>query len=219
MNGFKQCPHGHFYQETLSECPYCKNVSGNIKDSRTVSIDLDSNSSTTLTDAMPNNHGASTSAPTKTQVMGDVDTGAETIPVSPSNPVVKNSNRTVFGDEVTEISADGTQKVKFQQRSTRKLVGWLVSYSFDPMGVDFKLYEGRNIIGRDVDCNVTVNDGLMSGKHAILLYKNDKYKISDNMSSHGTFVNDIDIEDEHYELHDGDMIKLGSTIFKFKTSF
>lgn len=215
MNGFKQCPNGHFYQESLSECPYCQNSNGSLRDNKTVNIDLDTAGPTqiqpTLGDAIPTG--------TKTQVMGDFGTDAPTIPVSPSNPVVKNSNRTVFGDDVTETSADGTQKVKFQQRSTRKLVGWLVSYSFDPMGVDFKLFEGRNIIGRDVDCNITVNDGLMSGKHAILLYKNDKYKISDNMSSHGTFVNDIDIEDEHYELHDGDMIKLGSTILKFKTSF
>jgi pSer/pThr/pTyr-binding forkhead associated (FHA) protein len=215
MNGFKQCPNGHFYQESLSECPYCQNANGGLKDNKTVSIDIDTAGPTQVQPTQ----GVSTPTSTKTQVMGDFGTDAPTIPVSPSNPIGKNSNRTVFGDEVLETAKDGSQQVKFQQRSTRKLVGWLVSYSFDPMGVDFKLYEGRNMIGRDIDCNVTVNDGLMSGKHAILLFKNDKYKISDNMSSHGTFVNDIDIEDEHFELHDGDVIKLGATVFKFKTSF
>ena len=218
MNGFKRCPNGHFYQESLSECPYCQNANGNLKDSRTVNIDLDSKNSTIPTQVQPT-QGSPSSTGTKTQVMGDFGTDAPTIPVSPSNSIGKSSNQTVFGDEVLETAQDGSQQVKFQQRSTRKLVGWLVSYSFDPMGVDFKLYEGRNMIGRDVDCNVTVNDRLMSGKHAIILFKNDKYKISDNMSSHGTFVNDIDIEDEHYELHDGDIIKLGATIFKFRKSF
>lgn len=213
MNGFKQCPNGHFYQESLSECPYCQNSSGSLSDNKTVGIDLDTAGTTQI---QPTS-GDAISTSTKTQVIGDFGTDLPTAPVPPANPI--NNNRTVFGDEVVEIGADGTQKVKFQQRSTRKLVGWLVSYSFDPMGVDFKLFEGRNVIGHDVECNITVNDGLMSGKHAILLYKNDKYKISDNMSSHGTFVNNIDIEDEHYELHDGDIIKLGGTVFKFKTSF
>lgn len=222
MNGFKQCPNGHFYQESLSECPYCKNVNGNFKDSRTVSIDLE-NSSTTQAPTKTqvyNPQGSSTSTETKTQIVGDGGSNVGTIPVSPNrSPVVSKPNATIFGDEILETIGDGKQQVKIQQRSTRQLVGWLVSYSFDPMGVDFKLFEGRNIIGRDMDCNITVNDSFMSGKHAILLYKNGKYKISDNMSTHGTFVNDTDIEDEHFELHDGDIIKLGATIFKFRTSF
>lgn len=216
MNGFKQCPNGHFYQESLSECPYCKNANGGLKDSKTVPVDLD----TTDTTQVQPTQGGSTTTSTKTQIMGGFGTDAPTVPVSPSNPVGRNNNRTMFGGDVfSEPEGDDKPQSNAQPRSTRKLVGWLVTYSFDPMGVDFKLYEGRNMIGRDIDCNVTVNDGYMSGKHAILLFKNDKYKISDNMSSHGTFVNDIDIEDEHFELHDGDVIKLGATVFKFKTSF
>ena len=39
------------------------------------------------------------------------------------------------------------------------------------------------------------------------------YRFGDRLSF------DIDIEDEHFELHDGDVIKLGATVFKFKTSF
>lgn len=214
MNGFKQCPNGHFYQESLGKCPYCQNANGDVRDNKTEVINLGSNSEGP-TEAQPT-IGNSVTTGTKTQIFGDSQTETQTMPTS-QRPKTTHT-RTVFGDEIIESSPDGTQRVKFQQRSTRKLVGWLVSYSFDPMGVDFKLFEGRNIIGRDVDCNVTVNDGLMSGKHAVLLYKNDRYKISDNMSTHGTFVNNVDIEDEHFELHDGDVIQLGGTVFKFRTS-
>ena len=94
----------------------------------------------------------------------------------------------------------------------------MVTYSFDAMGVDYKLYEGRNVIGRDQDCNITVNDGMISGKHAILLFRADKYSLTDNQSSHGTFVNDEDIELEPCYLNDGDIIRMGETIFKFRTS-
>lgn len=215
MNGFKKCSNGHYYQESLSECPYCKNGNGNLNDSTTVNIDLGESDPTATLPTILN----PVSTGTKTQIMETPGTDTPTVPVSP-HPGGKNTpNHTVFGDEIIETTQNGSQQVVIQKRSTRKLVGWLVSYSFDPMGVDFKLFEGRNIIGRDVDCNITVNDGLMSGKHAILLYRDNKYKISDNLSTHGTFVNDIDIEDEHCELHDGDSIKLGATIFKFRTSF
>jgi pSer/pThr/pTyr-binding forkhead associated (FHA) protein len=67
-----------------------------------------------------------------------------------------------------------------------------------------------------MDCNITVPDKLMSGKHATILFKNGKFKIKDELSSHGTFLNERDIEDEHIELHENDFIRMGETIFKFK---
>jgi pSer/pThr/pTyr-binding forkhead associated (FHA) protein len=67
-----------------------------------------------------------------------------------------------------------------------------------------------------MECNITVPDKTMSGKHATILFKNDKFKIKDELSSHGTFVNDRDIEEETVELHDNDIIRLGETILKIK---
>ena len=152
-----------------------------------------------------------------TSTMGGTKTkfGNETVPMggpasvdtrpAPQSP----NNRTVFGDG-SDVSSG--------YRTTRKLVGWLVSYSLDKMGVDFKLYEGRNIIGRDMDCNITVNDGMVSGKHAVLLYRANKYSITDSQSSHGTFVNGEDIDLDPRYLSDGDTIKIGQTTFLFRTS-
>jgi hypothetical protein len=142
----------------------------------------------------------------ETQLYTEQKDGNKTRIVLPKTPE-QQSNRTVFGD-----------KVKGGYRSSRKLVGWLVSYSFDPLGADFRLYEGRNEIGRDAACNITVPDKTMSGRHATILFKNDKFKIKDELSSHGTLVNDADIEDDTVELHDGDVIKMGETVFKFKTT-
>ena len=131
------------------------------------------------------------------------------------------SNRTVFGDDFDTggTSAQGQQGTSQGYRSTRKLVGWLVTYSLDPMGVDFKLYEGRNIIGRDLDCNITVNDNMVSAKHAVILFRSGKYSITDQQSSHGTFVNGEDIDLEPRYLNDGDSINMGKTTFKFRTAF
>ncbi len=128
-------------------------------------------------------------------------------------------SRTVFGDEEEEIRNYNVQgEPKKTPRYVRKLVGWLVTYSLDELGVDYKLYEGRNVIGRDTDSNITVNDCRMSGKHAVLLFRANKYSLTDCQSSHGTFVNDEDIELEPRYLKDGDVIRMGNTVFKFRTS-
>jgi hypothetical protein len=193
MKGFTKCNNGHYYKEELGACPYCRG--GNIA---------------TETNTVSEN------APTQivTQPVDD----NKTKPVGGFGSLhVPSGTKTVFGDEVQK-EIGGTKMTEKEYRSARMLVGWLVTYSFDKMGADFKLYEGRNLIGRDADCNITLHDPMISGKHAVILFKNDRYKIKDELSSHGTWVNDKDIEDEHVELHDGDLIRLGETLFTFKSS-
>lgn len=214
-NEYKQCPNGHYYQG--DSCPYCKSGGGAAANNNTMKTEVFGNQgmdSHRPTETVPNMGGGIGGS--KTIV---ADGGALSSAPSTPRPVSNGgaspmSGRTMFGDE--EMSAGGGQN---SFREARKLVGWLVSYTLDPLGVDFKLYEGRNIIGRDMDCNITVNDNMVSSKHAVLLFRAGKYSITDSQSSHGTFVNDVDIELEPLYLQDGDVIKVGQTIFKLRTSF
>ena len=99
-------------------------------------------------------------------------------------------------------------------------MGWIVSFSNDPMGIDYKVFEGRNFLGSSSsDCDITiVGDQSISGKHALILCRKNKFWISDQMSSNGTFLNTKDLDpNESPEINDGDEIKLGNTTFKFKT--
>ena len=93
----------------------------------------------------------------------------------------------------------------------RRHVGWLINTK----SAKYKLHEGRNIIGRDASCDISILDSHVSLKHAIVVFRNDKFSIMDNMSSWGTFVNGKDIESEKIELHDGDIIKVGETVLRF----
>jgi pSer/pThr/pTyr-binding forkhead associated (FHA) protein len=103
------------------------------------------------------------------------------------------------------------------QKNTRKLVGWLVSYTIDENGVDFKLFEGRNSIGADNGNDVVIaNDASISSKHLTILFRLGTFKYKDELSTNGTFINDV-IADEG-NLADGDMIKLGNTIFRFRSA-
>lgn len=205
MNGeFKQCPNGHYYQGAT--CPYCKGTSGQATETMAGFGGMDS---TTKTMAVPGTDETMTMGGdgNKTRIVGE--------PTLVEKPAPSMSNKTVFGDE-EEIDASGAKHVV--QRTARKLVGWLVSYDIDPMGVDFKLYEGRNMIGRDASCNITIADGMVSGEHAILLFRAGKFSITDRQSSHGTFVNGEDIDLEPRYIQDGDIITVGKTRLKFKVS-
>jgi hypothetical protein len=193
MKGFTKCNNGHYYKEELERCPYC-------------------NGGTAVTEV----NSSSENAPTQID-MQPVDDN-KTKPVGGFTlSSVPSGTKTIFGDEVLK-EIGGKMVAEKEYRNSRKLVGWLVSYSFDNMGTDFRLYEGRNIIGRDVDCNITVHDQMMSGKHAVILFRNGRYIIQDQMSTHGTWINSKDIENEQEEVHDGDLIHMGETVFKFRSS-
>lgn len=218
-NEFKKCPNGHYYQG--DHCPYCKTSGANetrTESPKTQVYGAGGGQSSQGTEYRPTSTetmgGSTFNGPQKTTVVGE--TGGYT----PNHRTAGPSNHTVFGDEYETISGDATRVEQGGGlRETRKLVGWLVSYTLDAMGVDFKLYEGRNIIGRNADCNISVNDNMVSGKHAVILFRAGKYSITDSQSSHGTFVNDRDIDLEPCYLQDGDMIRMGKTLFKFRSSF
>lgn len=98
----------------------------------------------------------------------------------------------------------------------RKLVGFLVTYNRTPMGKAFNIYEGRNYIGRDESCDISIpDDSQMSGKHMLIRYLsgNNKFSFKDEMSSNGTYVNK-ELLDEG-ELQNYDIIRVGSTLFIF----
>lgn len=198
---FKKCPNGHYYQG--SECPYCK---------KTVDVSPTGTGETKKTDIFDDSNPTG-DIPTE---IGNTGGGSRGRTVILDNPRV-NVGQTMFGDP-TELG-DPTEGRNHGYRSERKLVGWLVTYTWDATGMDFKLYEGRNIIGRNVsECNIVINDSRISSVHAVILFRAGKYSIKDNQSSHGTFVNGEDIELNARYLKDGDVIRIGETTLKFRSS-
>jgi pSer/pThr/pTyr-binding forkhead associated (FHA) protein len=99
--------------------------------------------------------------------------------------------------------------------SNRTVAGFLISFSADPTGEFWVLYEGRNRIGSERSNDVFVNDSKVSADHAIINIRhsvNDGrllVAISDQNSSNGTIVNGRDIEFTPCELSNGDIIKIG----------
>ena len=201
MSRFKKCPKGHTYRAELPECPICNS-------GKNVEIPRSSVQTTQIIDSLDSGSFG-------------LKTSTDDEPIQVNNNGVdphKDFSKTVVEEEVLEENENGAIVKKAEKRVASRLVGWLVTYDLDPNGVDFRLYEGRNIIGRDFSCGICINDNKVSGQHAILLYRNGKFRIKDNLSVNGTYVMGEDIEDETVLLNDGDIIKVGNTNLCFRIS-
>ena len=117
----------------------------------------------------------------------------------------------VEADRKTIIAPDALLQ---KQASRGKLVGWLISYSGNPDGQDFRLYAGYNRLGANPVCDIVIDDDTVSGSHAILVYREGRCLIKDDLSRNGTFVNGREITEAH-PLQNYDQIRVGNTHLTF----
>jgi hypothetical protein len=219
MNGFKKCNNGHFYKEDLSNCPYCPGGAGNSNNSGNSDLNktivAGGMTSSGTDNAKTDVFGTQSNVSDQTKVFGSGNPQA-------SGQPKRDLNRTYIAG-VTDADASSTSDgavIDATPRASRRIVGWILSYTLDPMGVDYRIYEGNNTIGREPGNSITITkDTTISGKHANILYKKGNFWIKDEMAANGTFLNDEELEIEKaYPLKDGDVIRLANTTFKFKCS-
>jgi hypothetical protein len=118
----------------------------------------------------------------------------------PTIPMEANAGRTIIRPAQGSAALSG-----------KKLVGLLVSYSTNPNGQIFNIFEGKNFIGRDMPVDICIPDNEVSGKHFSILYRSadGKFKFKDEQSSNGTYLNEV-LTDEG-ELTNFDVIRIGGT--------
>ena len=185
----KICKNGHNYDASLDECPFCPSYGSKGSYAETV---FDS---------------------------GVYDRDKTVIDVS--SPQLKpaggharpDMDRTmIYSSQPASVGSSGARE---PQAGIRKLVGWLVTYDINPAGTDYKLYVGRQLIGRRASNDIVLQQPGVSEDHAIILYRDDKLVIQDNLSTNGTYVNGKSIE-ERTELLNDDIIKVGTIELKVK---
>ena len=221
MKGFKRCDKGHFYKEDLTACPYCPgnsnqgNSGGGLSDKTQIvggGVDTTKSDGGGLSDKTQIfGGGGGGNDSNKTQVFGGGGSG------SSSGGGGRDLNKTfIAGMETEEESGETVQKV----RAARKITGWIISYTMDAMGVDYRIYEGKNRVGSDPSMEITVaTDNTVSGNHAIILYRSGVWYLEDEMSANGTFLNGEELKPRNpVEISDNDKIKVGNTEFLFKTA-
>jgi len=98
-----------------------------------------------------------------------------------------------------------------------KVVGpRLVVLTKEKSSIVFQIKEKKCEIGRASTNAIIINDDKISNFHAQILNENHQIWIEDLKSTNGVFVNGKKIKKRQL-LHDGSLIKLGSTILKFET--
>lgn len=138
-----------------------------------------------------------------TVVEGDLDHTAKT-------EIMENKS------DKTAIHQPGEQQSDYQP-SGRKLVGWLVSYTWNSKGEDYQLREGKTTLGADSSSDICINDPEISAHHCTILYRSGNFQIKDEFSTNGLLINNKEVDDKS-ELNDGDLIKLGKTELKFRST-
>lgn len=182
----KTCSNGHNYDASLEQCPYCPRAEV------TATITKAITSAKTIID--PGNN-------VQTNVNGRQQAG-------------KSQTRTVI-DKKTVIIGSETNINEQTSSAENRLIGWLVSFDLDQAGKDFKIFEGRTKIGRSSANNIVIDKPEISDDHVLLLSRDNKLIIQDQLSANGTFVNGKKV-DERTEVKNDDVIKLGTISFKLK---
>ncbi|WP_199193330.1 sigma 54-interacting transcriptional regulator [Blastopirellula marina] len=73
-----------------------------------------------------------------------------------------------------------------------------------------------NLIGRGLECDITLTDPLCSRVHAAIFSREGKWFVQDRDSRNGSYLNDAPVQEA--ELKDGCRLKLGDTEFTFNHS-
>lgn len=98
----------------------------------------------------------------------------------------------------------------------RKIVGVLITYSWQESGQVFPVLEGRNLIGKDPgQCDISVpQDATLSSVNTFITYRKH-FVIGDRGSMNGTDVDGEPIEKEFVPLRNYAQIRTGSTYWTF----
>jgi hypothetical protein len=80
-------------------------------------------------------------------------------------------------------------------------------------GETFHTQGQRTTIGRSPDCGIFLDDVTVSRRHAVLVEQDGRFRIEDQGSLNGTFVNRKRVESA--ELEDGDEVQIG----KYRLTF
>jgi DNA-binding winged helix-turn-helix (wHTH) protein len=101
------------------------------------------------------------------------------------------------------------ERIAPRQRRGRQ---WLVGD-----GGRFGLNVGENVVGRDPDAEVSLDDTTVSRRHARIVVNNGEAVIEDLGSKNGTSVSGARVR-ERVALHDGDQIAFGDLVVLYRES-
>jgi len=126
-------------------------------------------------------------------------------------------------DEQPDIAA--TRIRGETEMAGRPLIGVVFTFTWTRTGQLFPLYAGKNYAGTAPTTRegtrtdiLLTEDTTLSGTHFLILYQHNtgQYRVADQNSTNGTFVNGEPVDPNGIELPDDAQILAGNTLFIFK---
>jgi hypothetical protein len=91
---------------------------------------------------------------------------------------------------------------------------WLVSVEGSDKGKDFRILKEKTSIGKQDNSDILIKRDFISRNHAVLIYQDQEFILTDLHSTNHTYVNSEKIS--RRILRDNDIIKFGEAVYKFK---
>lgn len=195
------CPQGHYYDANRYEsCPYCSSggFSPTVDPFATSPVD-----------------GAQDAS--KTSYSGDGG-------LSETTPVGNYGNFTPTEDPgVRNRAVEAMSKTQFVDSSTPSgapvpVVGWLTAIEGPCRGTDYRIHTGYNYIGREAgDICIHGDNTISAEKDANVTYvpQTRKFYIAHELGKNVLLVNDLPVIGGSTELHNYDIITIGTTKLVF----
>lgn len=196
-----RCVNGHNYDSSYSKCPFCPDTDNEKTVMDTPKINSTRNQF---------NRGYDVD-----KTIMDTSSPVLTPNRQPSQSFANNEKTVIYTPGNQQVTGINNSQSFVTQNATRKLIGWLVTYDINPNGTDYRIFEGRTRLGKRNTNDIIINHPGISDEHAIMLFRDGKIVIQDNLSTNGTFVNG-EMIDEKTTIKNDDIIKLGNLTLKLK---
>lgn len=106
-------------------------------------------------------------------------------------------------------------KTETQKKIPKPLFfAWLVCLEGPDRGKDHRILKEKTSIGKQENSDIAIKREFISRSHALLLYENHQFVLSDLHSTNHTYVNGEMISKK--TLRDNDILKFGDAVYKFK---
>jgi hypothetical protein len=135
--------------------------------------------------------------------------------VGPSAPPVQPAPPAPSVPSPARADQGKTEYVDVNSIVSTHVVGVLVAVDGELEGQVFKLQDGENRLGRSTGCDVELPSKKISREHAKIIHQGGVFAIAPLSDQNPTLVNDEPTEGG--ELRDGDYVKVGRTVLRFRS--
>src|SRR5262245_57845337 len=113
-----------------------------------------------------------------------------------------------------ELSTTQVTHIDPERQSQISRIGTLTVLQGTDIGAMFQLSKDANVLGRDPNAEVTVEDDSVSRQHARIIHQGGIYEIEDLGSTNGTYVAGA-LVSGRVKLMDGVRVQVGHTLLRF----